>query len=153
MQSDCALSITNRGRLMSFSVEYKTIKTNACLSVLNRLQRAEVDIPLHRFRRQYEQLSQFERENIIGIMEAGWSARQVARQLGRSDCAIRRCWDQWIRDMSLTGRPGSGHSLQISRREERRIVRNARVQPTASSTAIQAHVALSLGTPVSSRTI
>ncbi|GFW75376.1 uncharacterized protein TNCV_4190301 [Trichonephila clavipes] len=43
-------------------------------------------MPLRRFRRQYEQLSQFERGRIIGTMEAGWSARRVARQLGRSDC-------------------------------------------------------------------
>ncbi|GFX78789.1 transposable element Tcb2 transposase [Trichonephila clavipes] len=37
---------------------------------------------LRRFRRQYEQLSQFERGRIVGMMEAG----RVARQLGRSDC-------------------------------------------------------------------
>ncbi|GFW04134.1 transposable element Tcb1 transposase [Trichonephila clavipes] len=44
-------------------------------------------MPLGRFRTHYEQLSQFEKRRIIGMMEAGWSARQVARQLGRSDCA------------------------------------------------------------------
>ncbi|GFU38301.1 transposable element Tcb2 transposase [Trichonephila clavipes] len=38
-------------------------------------------------------------------------------------------------------------------REDRHIVINARVQPTASSAAIQAQVAPSLGAPVSSRTI
>ncbi|GFU55622.1 uncharacterized protein TNCV_3193201 [Trichonephila clavipes] len=43
-------------------------------------------MPLHRFRRQYEQLSQFERGTIIGMMEARWSARRVARQLGHSHC-------------------------------------------------------------------
>ncbi|GFU55039.1 uncharacterized protein TNCV_425471 [Trichonephila clavipes] len=43
-------------------------------------------MPLRRFRRQYEQLSQFERRRIIDMMETGWSARRVARQLGRSDC-------------------------------------------------------------------
>ncbi|GFW72043.1 transposable element Tcb2 transposase [Trichonephila clavipes] len=43
-------------------------------------------MPLLRFRRQYEQLLQFERERIIGMMEAGWSARRVARQLSRFDC-------------------------------------------------------------------
>ncbi|GFT86352.1 transposable element Tcb1 transposase [Trichonephila clavipes] len=37
---------------------------------------------LCRFRRQYEQLSQFETGRIIGMVEAGWSARRVARQLG-----------------------------------------------------------------------
>ncbi|GFW01254.1 transposable element Tcb2 transposase [Trichonephila clavipes] len=44
-------------------------------------------------------------------------------------------------------------AIQTSRPEGRHIVRNARVHPTASSTAIQAQVAPSLETPVSSRTI
>ncbi|GFV73998.1 transposable element Tcb2 transposase [Trichonephila clavipes] len=104
---------------------------------------------LPRFRRQHEQLSQFERGRIIGMMEAGWSARRVARQLGRSDFVVLRFWDQWIREISFTRRPGSGRIRQTSRREDRHIVRNARVQPTASS----AHVAPSLGALVSSRTI
>ncbi|GFW51173.1 transposable element Tcb2 transposase [Trichonephila clavipes] len=47
-----------------------------------------------------------------------------------------------------TGRP-----RQTSRREDHHIIRNARVQPTASSAAIQAQVAPSLGAPVSSRTV
>ncbi|PRD28354.1 UNVERIFIED_CONTAM: hypothetical protein NCL1_32619 [Trichonephila clavipes] len=42
---------------------------------------------------------------------------------------------------------------QTSRREDHHIVRNARVQPSASSAAIQAQVAPSLGAPVSCRTI
>ncbi|GFT84759.1 transposable element Tcb2 transposase [Trichonephila clavipes] len=108
---------------------------------------------LRRFRRQYEQLSQFERERIIGMMEAGWSTRRVARQLCRSDCVVRRCWDQCIREISFTRIPGSGRPRQTSRRETRYIIRNARLQPTASPAAIQAHVAPSLGAPVSSRTI
>ncbi|GFW90072.1 transposable element Tcb2 transposase [Trichonephila clavipes] len=110
-------------------------------------------MPLRRFQRQYEQLSQFERGRIIGMKEAGWSARRVARQLCHSDCVVRRCWDQWIREMSFTRKPDSGRSRQTSRREDYHIVRNARVEPTVSSAAIQAHVALSLGAPVSSRTI
>ncbi|GFX02066.1 HTH_Tnp_Tc3_2 domain-containing protein [Trichonephila clavipes] len=86
-------------------------------------------------------------------MEAGWSARRVTRQLGRSDCVVRRCWDQRIRHVSFTRRPGSGRPQQTSRQEDCHIVRNARVQPTTSSTAIHAQVAPSLGAPVSSRTI
>ncbi|GFW41568.1 transposable element Tcb2 transposase [Trichonephila clavipes] len=109
-------------------------------------------MPLRRFQRQYEQLSQFERGRIIGMMEAGWSARRVARQLGRSDCVVRRCWDQWIREI-FTRRQGSRRLRQTSRREDCHIVRNARVQPTALSVAVQAQVAPSLGTSVSSRTI
>ncbi|GFU39785.1 transposable element Tcb2 transposase [Trichonephila clavipes] len=80
-------------------------------------------------------------------MEAGRSARQVARKLGHSDYVVRRCWDQWIREISFTRRPGSGRHQQTSHREDRHIVRNAQVQPTASSAAIQAQVAPSLGAP------
>ncbi|GFX62065.1 uncharacterized protein TNCV_2227911 [Trichonephila clavipes] len=80
-------------------------------------------MPLRRFRKRYEQLSQFERRRIIDMMEAGWSARQVARQLSRSDCVVKRCWDQWIREMSFTRRPGSGCPRQTSRREDHHIVR------------------------------
>ncbi|GFU44501.1 transposable element Tcb1 transposase [Trichonephila clavipes] len=78
-------------------------------------------MPLRRFRRQYEQLSQFERGRIIGMMEAGWSARQVARQLGRSDCVVKRCWDQWIREMPFTRKAGSGRPRQTSHHEDRHI--------------------------------
>ncbi|GFX22656.1 transposable element Tcb2 transposase [Trichonephila clavipes] len=54
---------------------------------------------------------------IIGMMEAGWSSRREARQLGHSDCVVR-CWDQRIREMSFTQRPVSGGSQQTSRREK-----------------------------------
>ncbi|GFV89123.1 transposable element Tcb2 transposase [Trichonephila clavipes] len=70
-------------------------------------------MPLRHFRRQYEQLSQFERGRIIGMMEFGWSARLVARQLGRSYYVVRKCWDQWIREMSFTRRPGSGRPRHL----------------------------------------
>ncbi|GFV04702.1 transposable element Tcb1 transposase [Trichonephila clavipes] len=46
-------------------------------------------MPSRRFRRQYENLSQFERRRIIGMMEAGWSVRRVTRQLDRSDCVAQ----------------------------------------------------------------
>ncbi|GFU87862.1 hypothetical protein TNCV_964181 [Trichonephila clavipes] len=48
---------------------------------------------LRRHRRQCEQLPKFKREKIIGMMEAGWSARRVARQVGRFDLTTRMCWD------------------------------------------------------------
>ncbi|PRD22311.1 UNVERIFIED_CONTAM: hypothetical protein NCL1_49422 [Trichonephila clavipes] len=87
------------------------------------------------------------------MMEAGWSAKQVAHQFGRTDCFVRKCWNQWIREMSFRRRPGSRRSRQTSRREDGQIVRNTRVQPTASFAAIQEQFESSLGAPVSSRTI
>ncbi|GFX68239.1 transposable element Tcb2 transposase [Trichonephila clavipes] len=86
-------------------------------------------------------------------MEAGWSARQVARQLRLSNNVVRRCWDQWIREMSFTRRPGSGRPRQTIRREDHHILRNVCVQPTASPAALQAQVVPSLGAPVCYRII
>ncbi|GFW42948.1 zinc finger protein [Trichonephila clavipes] len=60
------------------------------------------------------------------MMEAGWLAKRVARQLGRSDCVVRRCWDQWIREMSFTHRPHSGRPRQTSCREDHHIRRESR---------------------------
>ncbi|GFW99971.1 transposable element Tcb2 transposase [Trichonephila clavipes] len=54
--------------------------------------------------------------------------------------------------MSFTRRSGSGRPRQTNRREDRHIVRNARIQQTASSAAIQAQAAPSLGVPASART-
>ncbi|GFT93146.1 transposable element Tcb2 transposase [Trichonephila clavipes] len=65
---------------------------------------------------------------------------------GHFDSVVRRCWDQWIREMSFKQRPGSGRPRQTSRREDRNIVRNALLQPTVSSAAIQAQVVPSPGT-------
>ncbi|GFU41959.1 transposable element Tcb2 transposase [Trichonephila clavipes] len=76
----------------------------------------------------------------------------ASNPFGRSDCVVR-CWDQWIRETSFTRRPGSEPPRQTSRRKDRHIVRNASVQPTSSSAAIQAQVAPSLGAPVSFRTL
>ncbi|GFT55688.1 transposable element Tcb2 transposase [Trichonephila clavipes] len=86
-------------------------------------------------------------------MEAGWTARRVARQLGCSVCVVR-CWDQWIQEIIYTKarlRTPSTNQSWISRRPP--VVRNARVQPTTSSATLQAQLVPSLEAPVSSRTI
>ncbi|GFU59624.1 transposable element Tcb2 transposase [Trichonephila clavipes] len=45
-------------------------------------------MPLRRNRRQYEQLTDFDRGRIIGLREAGWSNRRIGRHLGRSDMVL-----------------------------------------------------------------
>ncbi|GFV38727.1 transposable element Tcb2 transposase [Trichonephila clavipes] len=47
-------------------------------------------MPLRRNRRQYEQLTDFDRGRIIGLREAGWSNRRIGRHLGRSDMVVAR---------------------------------------------------------------
>ncbi|GFV58677.1 transposable element Tcb2 transposase [Trichonephila clavipes] len=82
-------------------------------------------MPLHRFRRQYEQLSQSERGRIIGGVGTSGSER----------CHLHEDLDRPVA------------------KKDHQIVRKARIQPTVSSATIQAQVAPSLGVPVSSRTM
>ncbi|GFY15180.1 transposable element Tc1 transposase [Trichonephila clavipes] len=55
-------------------------------------------MPGKRARRHFPQLSEFERGLNIGIKTAGWSTRRVAGQVDRSECAVRNCSEQWIRE-------------------------------------------------------
>ncbi|GFV33512.1 HTH_38 domain-containing protein [Trichonephila clavipes] len=63
-------------------------------------------MPLRRNRRQYEQLTDFDRGRIIGLREAGWSNRRIGRHLGRSDIVVARCWQQWITEGRVYRRGG-----------------------------------------------
>ncbi|GFV31839.1 transposable element Tc1 transposase [Trichonephila clavipes] len=63
-------------------------------------------MPLRRNRRQYEQLTDFDRGRIIGLREAGWSNRRIGRHLGRSDMVVARCWQQWITEGRVYRRGG-----------------------------------------------
>ncbi|GFS88101.1 hypothetical protein TNCV_764801 [Trichonephila clavipes] len=47
-------------------------------------------MPRGRIRAHYKQLSDFERERIIGLKEAGRANRRIAHHMGRGDAAIRR---------------------------------------------------------------
>ncbi|GFX17787.1 hypothetical protein TNCV_475871 [Trichonephila clavipes] len=51
---------------------------------------------------------------------------QPSPSQGHFDCIVKSCWDQWIREMSFTRRPGSERPRQTSSREDRHIIRNAR---------------------------
>ncbi|GFX22779.1 HTH_Tnp_Tc3_2 domain-containing protein [Trichonephila clavipes] len=57
-------------------------------------------MPGKRARRHFSQLSEFERDLIIGMKTAGWSTRCVAGQVDRSECAVRNCWEQWTREVT-----------------------------------------------------
>ncbi|GFW63290.1 hypothetical protein TNCV_3477061 [Trichonephila clavipes] len=100
MQSVCALRIAGRRRLTSFSVEHKTVNQSLfeCAESFSKEKGHAVDMPSRCFRRQYEQLSQFERGRIIGMMEAGWSDRRVDCQLGGSEYVVRKCWDHVLHE-------------------------------------------------------
>ncbi|GFS58239.1 HTH_Tnp_Tc3_2 domain-containing protein [Trichonephila clavipes] len=97
-------------------------------------------MPLRRNRRQYEQLTDFDRGRIISLREAGWSNRRIGRHLGRSDMVVARCWQQWITEGRVYRRGGSGRPRNTNDREDRAIRRVATSAPTTSLASIQRHL-------------
>ncbi|GFU10406.1 transposable element Tcb2 transposase [Trichonephila clavipes] len=97
-------------------------------------------MPLRRNRRQYEQLTDFDRGRIIGLIEAGWSNRRIGRHLGRSDMVVARCWQQWITEGRVYRRGGLGRPRNTNDREDRAIRRVATSAPTTSLASIQRHL-------------
>ncbi|GFV21900.1 transposable element Tc1 transposase [Trichonephila clavipes] len=101
-------------------------------------------MPDKRARRHFSQLSEFVRSLIIGMKTAGWSTRHVAGQVNRSECAVRNCWEQWTRKGTHVRKTGSGATRKTSRRQDRRIVRQAFVGPTVIRSTIQANVGVAI---------
>ncbi|GFW04475.1 transposable element Tc1 transposase [Trichonephila clavipes] len=75
---------------------------------------------------------------------AGWSTRRVAGQVDRSECAVRNCWEQWTRDGTHARKTGSGATRKTTWREDRRIVRQALVDPTVIRSTIRANVGVGI---------
>ncbi|GFV56781.1 transposable element Tc1 transposase [Trichonephila clavipes] len=98
------------------------------------------NMPGKRARRHFSQLSEFERGLIIGMKTAGWSTRRVVGQVDCSECAVRNCWEQWTREGTHAQKTGSGATRKTTRREDRRIVRQAFVDPTVTRSTIRADV-------------
>ncbi|GFT97470.1 transposable element Tc1 transposase [Trichonephila clavipes] len=75
---------------------------------------------------------------------AGWSTRRVAGQVDRSKCAVRNCWEQWTREGTHAWKTGSGPTRKTTRREDRRIVRQALVDLTVTRSMIGADVGVAI---------
>ncbi|GFY07265.1 uncharacterized protein TNCV_5084521 [Trichonephila clavipes] len=102
------------------------------------------NMPGKRARRHFSQLSEFERGLIIGMKIAGWSTRRVAGQVDRSECAVRNCWEQWTREGTHARKTGSGATRKTTRRDDRRIVRQALVDSTVTRSTIRADVGVAI---------
>ncbi|GFW80800.1 transposable element Tc1 transposase [Trichonephila clavipes] len=108
-------------------------------------------MPGKRARRHFSQLSEFERGLIIGMKNAGWSTSRVTGQVDRSECAVRNCWEQWTREGTHARKSGSGATRKTTRREDRRIMRQALVDPTVTRPTIRADVGVAIVPQVISR--
>ncbi|GFW70573.1 transposable element Tcb1 transposase [Trichonephila clavipes] len=101
-------------------------------------------MPGKRSRRRFSQLSEFESGLIIGMKTAGWSTRCVADQVDRSESAVRNCLEQWTREGTHARKTGSGATRKTTRREDRRIVQQALVDPTVTRSTIRADVGVAI---------
>ncbi|GFV21728.1 transposable element Tcb1 transposase [Trichonephila clavipes] len=101
-------------------------------------------MPGKRARRHFSQLSEFERGLIIGMKTAGWSTSPVASQVDCSECAVRNCWEQWTREGTHARKTGSEATRKTTRREDRRIMRQALVDPTVTRSTIRAGVGVAI---------
>ncbi|GFX81096.1 HTH_Tnp_Tc3_2 domain-containing protein [Trichonephila clavipes] len=99
-------------------------------------------MPGKRPRRHFSQLSEFKRGLIIEMKTAGWSTRRVAGQVDRSECAVRNCWEQCTREGTYARKTGSGATKKTTRREDRRILRQALVDPTVTRSTIRADMGI-----------
>ncbi|GFU13022.1 transposable element Tc1 transposase [Trichonephila clavipes] len=61
-------------------------------------------------------------------------------QVDRSECVVRNCWQQWTREGTHAWKTGSGVNRKTTRREDRRIVRQALVDPTVTRSTIRGDV-------------
>ncbi|GFU86232.1 transposable element Tcb2 transposase [Trichonephila clavipes] len=71
----------------------------------------------------------------------GW---RLASQVDRSECAVRNCWEQWTREGTHAQKTGSGATRKTTRRDDRRIVWQALVDPTVTRSTIQADVGVEI---------
>ncbi|GFV79939.1 transposable element Tc1 transposase [Trichonephila clavipes] len=101
-------------------------------------------MPGKRARRHFSQLSEFERGLIIGMKTAGWSTRRVAGQVDRSEGVVRNFWEQWTREGTHARKTGSGVTRTTTKREDRRIVRQAVVDYTVTRSTIRADVGVAI---------
>ncbi|GFW18165.1 HTH_Tnp_Tc3_2 domain-containing protein [Trichonephila clavipes] len=72
------------------------------------------------------------------------STRRVAGQVDSSECAVRNCWEQWTREGTHARKTGAGATRKTTRRDDRRIVGQAVVDPTVTRSTIRAGVGVAI---------
>ncbi|GFX73334.1 uncharacterized protein TNCV_4206841 [Trichonephila clavipes] len=63
---------------------------------------------------------------------------------GSLERAVRNCWEQWTREGTHKRETGSGATRKTTRRDDRRIVRQALVDPTVTRSTIPADVGIAI---------
>ncbi|GFT34371.1 HTH_Tnp_Tc3_2 domain-containing protein [Trichonephila clavipes] len=78
-------------------------------------------------------------------------SRVSSRKCQQQKIRIRNCWEQWTREGTHARKTGSGVIRKTTRREDRRIVRQALVDPTVTRSTIRADVGVAIVSQTISR--
>ncbi|GFS60790.1 uncharacterized protein TNCV_2001821 [Trichonephila clavipes] len=93
-------------------------------------------MPRRRILAYCEQLSEFERDRIIGLKEGYWANRRIVRHAGPSDAAIIRCWQEWDSGR-FVHHDGSGLPRATADQKDRLIVISIVTVPDSSFSTIR----------------
>ncbi|GFW15403.1 transposable element Tc1 transposase [Trichonephila clavipes] len=102
-------------------------------------------MPRRRKGAKFEQISEFERGRIGGLREAVLSYRAVAARVQRNSSTIMRVSKQWTDEGRTTRKSGSGPRNVMSARDDRRLMRMAQTDRTASSRQLEAQWSTATG--------
>ncbi|GFU47847.1 transposable element Tc1 transposase [Trichonephila clavipes] len=102
-------------------------------------------MPRRRKGAKFEQISEFERGKIVGLREAGLSYRAVAARVQRNISTIMRVSKQWTDEGWTARKSGSGPRNATSAPDDRRLVRMAQMDRTASSRQLAAQWSTATG--------
>ncbi|GBO23934.1 hypothetical protein AVEN_88223-1 [Araneus ventricosus] len=97
-------------------------------------------MPLRRRRSHYQQLTEFERDRVVGLREGGFSFRDIAERFGRNVSTVHDSCQKWSREGTASRRPCSGRPRDTTEREDRCVRRMAVAHYTASAAEIRAVV-------------
>ncbi|GFU01082.1 transposable element Tcb1 transposase [Trichonephila clavipes] len=102
-------------------------------------------MPRRRKGAKFEQISEFKRGRIVGLHEAELSYRAVAARVQRNSSTIMRVSKQWTDEGRTARESGSGPRNVTSARDDRRLVRMALTDRTASSRQLAAQLSTATG--------
>ncbi|GFU70125.1 uncharacterized protein TNCV_5057191 [Trichonephila clavipes] len=90
-------------------------------------------MPPRRNKEKFLQLTEFERERIIGLREGGFSYHAIGTRLQRNSSTVMRIWKRWIDEHRTNRRTDSGRQKVTSERNDRHLLRMLVNECTASS--------------------
>ncbi|GFX64835.1 transposable element Tc1 transposase [Trichonephila clavipes] len=102
-------------------------------------------MPRRRKGAKFEETLEFERGKIVGLREAGLSYRAVATRVQRNSSTVVRVWKKWTDEGRTARKSGNGLQNVTSARNDRRLVRMAQTDHTASSRQLAARWAAATG--------